>query len=133
MGKLRAIRVILPYNSSQFLKYLSFQSGFICRSCLVEIPLMRLKPPQYNSLFILNMSKFSLVPSFDQIKIQVREKYLLTIFSLNRPCWANSVIESPCPWRCGSVPSSPRGAKEVPGEQSSLPLFLRPLIGPQFT
>ena len=49
--------------------------------------------------------------------------------------WADSVIESPCPsvcvFVCGFAPSGHKGAKEVPGEQSSLPLFLRPLIGPQ--
>ena len=54
-------------------------------------------------------------------------------FSLNRPNWADSVIESPCPSVCVFAPSSPRGAKEVPGEQSSLPLFFKPLIGPQVT
>ena len=41
------------------------------------------------------------------------------IFSLNRPNWADWVIESPCPSMCGSVcgsvPSSPSGATEVPG------------------
>ena len=31
------------------------------------------------------------------------------------------------------APSSPRGANEVPGEQSRLPFFFRPLIGPQVT
>ena len=38
-----------------------------------------------------------------------------------------------CMWLCGSTPLSPRGAKEVPGEQSSLSLFFRPLFGPQVT
>ena len=44
-------------------------------------------------------------------------------FSLNRPHWADTVLELPCPsvcgWFCGSVTS---------GE-----VFCRPLIGPEVT
>ena len=53
-------------------------------------------------------------------------------FSLNRPHWADSVIGSVCVFGL----SGPRGAKEVPGEQIILPLFLglslalRSLIAP---
>ena len=43
------------------------------------------------------------------------------------------VAMSVCLSVCVFAPLSPRGAKEVPGEQSILPLFLRPLIGPQIT
>ena len=44
-----------------------------------------------------------------------------------------SVCLSICHCVCGFALLGPRGAKAVPGEQSSLPLFLRPLFGPQVT
>ena len=56
----------------------------------------------------------------------------IQIFSLNRPHLADSVIESPCPSVCLSV-CAIKSQGEVPGEQTSLPLFLMPLIGPQVT
>ena len=78
-------------------------------------PSIMLRGPPWNM-------KQGWLETFGQSLISLNSKHKRKLFSLNRPHWADSVIESPCPCVCLFVCLRHR-----------VQFFSRPIIGPDVT